>query len=283
MKNKIFLKIIYVFAFIGFVFFVVFLSMQFGWLNVRGSIAERNEFFGQVKKTDNTNGCINNPKTSDEEVLCAWADTAEWIVVREGLKKDADIIKDVSIKTGVSARMIASAVVPEQIRFFTSNRESFKRYFEPMKLLGSMSQFSLGVSGIKQETANDIEKYTSDPTSPFYPGGGIAELLSYPEGVNHDTELYKRLTDPKNHYYSYLYTAIYLKEIEAQWKDAGFETGNRPDVLVTLFNLGFKASNPKPNPQVAGSAISVGGKNYTFGLLGASFYNSNELIEIFPN
>ncbi|MCX6747353.1 MAG: hypothetical protein NTW98_00135, partial [Candidatus Nomurabacteria bacterium] len=260
MKNKIFLKIVYVFAFIGFVFFVVFLSMQFGWLNVRGSTEERNEFFGQVKKTDNTNGCLNAPTSNKEEVLCAWVDTAEWEVVREGLKKDAEIIKDVSNKTGVSARMIVASVVPEQIRFFTSNRESFKRYFEPMKLLGSMSQFSLGVSGIKQETANDIEKYANDPTSPFYPGEGIADLLKYSQGVNHDTELYKRLTDAKNHYYSYLYTAVYLKEIEIQWKNAGFEVRDRPDVLVTLFNLGFKASNPKPNPQVAGSAISVGGK-----------------------
>ncbi|MEK7588475.1 MAG: hypothetical protein AAB438_01520 [Patescibacteria group bacterium] len=283
MNNKIFLKIIYVFAFVGFVFVAVFISMQFGWLNVRGSISERNSFFGQVKKTDNTNGCLNAPKTSEEEVLCAWADTAEWAVVRDGLKKDASIIQKVSEETGVPARMIAASVVPEQIRFFTSNRESFKRYFEPMKLLGSMSQFSLGVSGIKQETANDIEKYSNEPTSVFYPGEGIAELLKYPEGVNHDAELYKRLTDAKDHYYSYLYTAVYLKEIEMQWKNAGFEVYDRPDVLVTLFNLGFKASSPKPNPQVAGSGIFVGGKNYTFGLLGTSFYNSNELIEIFPN
>ena len=61
MNNKIFLKIIYVFAFVGFVFVAVFISMQFGWLNVRGSISERNSFFGQVKKTDNTNGCLNAP------------------------------------------------------------------------------------------------------------------------------------------------------------------------------------------------------------------------------
>jgi hypothetical protein len=283
MKDKIILKIIYVFACIGFIFVLVFLLMEFGLLNVRGSIKERNQFFGQVKKTDNTNGCLHAPETQDEEVLCAWVDTAEWEVVREGLKKDASIIQDVSEKTGVPARMIAASVVPEQIRFFTSNRESFKRYFEPMKLLGSMSKFSLGVSGIKQETANYIEKYANDAASPFYPGEGISKLLTYPEGVNHDTELYKRLTDEHNHYYSYLYTAVYLKEIEAQWKNAGFEVGDRPDVLVTLFNLGFKASNPKPNPQVAGSLIYVGGKNYTFGVLGSSFYNSNELIDIFPN
>ncbi|MGM3099375.1 hypothetical protein, partial [Bacillus cereus group sp. BC327] len=72
-----------------------------------------------------------------------------------------------------------SVVVPEQTRFFTSNREVFKRYFEPLKILGSLSQFSLGVSGIKEETAIQIENQALDSTSPFYPGLGMAALFSY--------------------------------------------------------------------------------------------------------
>lgn len=267
----------------GVVFTTVFLSMQFNLLSVRGSIDERNEFFGNVPKTDNTNGCLNTNTQNGKKSICSWVDTAEWKVVKEGLTKDAEIIKEVSLKTGVSSRMIASAVVPEQIRFFTSNRESFKRYFEPMKLLGSMSQFSLGVSGIKQETAQDIEKYANDPASEFYPGDNIAELFTYPTNVNKNTELYNRLTDSKNHYYSYLYTAVYLKEIEMQWSRNGFNVKDRADVLVTLFNLGFNASKPKENPKVAGSIVTVGGKDYTFGSLGTAFYNSNELKEIFPD
>ncbi len=282
-KDKIFKILLYFFAFVGVVFTTVFLSMQFNLLSVRGSIDERNEFFGNVPKTDNTNGCLNTNTQNGKKSICSWVDTAEWKVVKEGLTKDAEIIKEVSLKTGVSSRMIASAVVPEQIRFFTSNRESFKRYFEPMKLLGSMSQFSLGVSGIKQETAQDIEKYANDPASEFYPGDNIAELFTYPTNVNKNTELYNRLTDSKNHYYSYLYTAVYLKEIEMQWSRNGFNVKDRADVLVTLFNLGFNASKPKENPKVAGSIVTVGGKDYTFGSLGTAFYNSNELKEIFPD
>jgi hypothetical protein len=177
--------------------------------------------------------------------------------------------------------MIAAAVVPEQVRFFTANREVFKQYFEPFKVLGTMSQFSLGVSGIKPETAKDIEKYASDTSSPLYPGPGLAELVAYDVGVNHDTELYNRLTDSKNHYYSYLYTALFIKEIEAQWKKAGFDVSERPDVVVTLFNLGFSASKPNANPQVAGSMITVGGNTYSFGYLGALFYKSDELTSTF--
>jgi hypothetical protein len=281
MLKKIFCILLYFFAVIGLVSSSIFIAMQFGLLNVRGSIIQRNSFFGPVLKTDNTNGCLGVFQR-EKNSICAWSETVEWRVVHDGLLKDAGIIDDVSQKTGVPARMVAAAVVPEQIRFFTSNREIFKKYFEPFKVLGSMSQFSLGISGIKQETANDIEKYANDKSSPFYPGAGMGALIAYSSDTNHDTELYNRLTDSKNHYYSYLYTALYLKEITSQWKRASFDIAHRPDVLVTLFNVGFKASVPKANPVTAGSTISVGGSNYSFGELGTLFYNSNGLTDVFP-
>ena len=110
----------------------------------------------------------------------------------------------------------------------------------------------------------------------------MAELIAYEPGADHDAVLYARLTDAKDHYYSYLYTALFLKEIEAQWLRAGYDISKRPDVLVTLFNLGFNASEPKANPQVAGARITVGGQSYSFGYLGTLFYNSEELIDVFP-
>ncbi len=303
--KKIGLLILVIFALIGLTVTSVFFAMQYGLLNVRGSIMERNAFFGAVPKVGDAsqggsgtsqgvsdasqstttpeepadNGCVGQ---DDPDALCAWNETRSWEVVRDALKKDESVIMDVSGKTGVSGRMIASAVIPEQLRFFSSNREVFKRYFEPLKLLVSLSKFSLGVSGIKQETADAIEKHAQDVNSPFYPGPGYAELLAYGEGVDHDTELFNRLTDEKNHYYSYLYTAIFLKEIEMHWQRAGYDVSARPDVLVTLFNLGFNASEPKENPQVAGATITQGGRQYSFGYLGTLFYQSDELFSTFP-
>lgn len=278
--------IILIFALIGMAFTFVFFGMQQGVLNVRGSIKERNTFFKPVATTSpdspaepQTNGCVD---TTDQLASCDWNETTEWTTVRDGLTKDTPIIRRVSEETGVPARMIAAAVVPEQVRFFTDNREVFKRYFEPLKILASLSKFSLGVSGIKQETANAIESHAMSTSSDFYPGDSIAPLIAYSEGADHDAELFKRLTDEKDHYYSYLYTAIYLKQIEAQWKKAGYDVSNRPDVLVTLFNLGFAASEPKANPQVAGSNIVTGGQSYSFGYLGTLFYESTELRESFP-
>lgn len=265
-----------VFAGIGLMFVGVFVAMQYGLLNVPGSIAQRNAFFlgGQ--------SLPQKPCSDDQYAVCEWNQTPEWQVVKGGLQKDADIIARVSAQTNVDARMIATVIVPEQTRFFVSNREVFKRYFEPLKILGSLSQFSLGVSGIKEETADDIEKYAGDPTSPFYPGEGMSELVSYATTTDHDEELYMRLTNDKDHYYSLLYTALYIKEIESQWSRAGFDISKNPEAIATLFNVGFAASKPNAHPRAAGAAIETGGHSYVYGELGGLFYNSGELTDIFP-
>jgi hypothetical protein len=279
--------IVCIFAGIGLTVTVVYFGMQQGMLNVRGSIMERNASFGPVPTIENAtsseaagNGCKEGLSQTEP---CEWDETIQWEVVKGGLQKDAEIINRVAKETGVSPRMIAAAVIPEQTRFFSDNREVFKRYFEPLKLLASLSQFSLGVSGIKQATAVKIEEYSRDSTSPFYPGDGIADLLAYPaEDVDNQNALFNRLTDEKDHYYSYLYTALYLKQITAQWEKAGYDVAKRPDVLVTLFNLGFGASAPKPDPQVGGAAITIGSQTYSFGYLGTLFYESDELRTEFP-
>jgi hypothetical protein len=277
---KIFgMVVVGIFALIGALFVGVFIAMHFGLLNVRGSAQSRDQFYVGLglPSSGDKNPCIDTTIKR-----CSWMATPEWKTIKAGLAKDAPIIQDVSIKTGVPERLIAAMVVPEQIRFFTAEREVFKRYFEPLQILGSMSQFSLGVSGIKQETANQIERYAASTTSPFFPGGGMAQLVSYQPTDAHDTTLYNRLTDSNNHYYSYLYTALYIKEIEAQWQNNNFDITKDPGAIVTLFNIGFNSSHPNATPQLAGAAITTGGTTYSYGELGANFYNSNELTDIFP-
>lgn len=268
--------ILYIFAIIGVVFASVFVAMQFGLLNVRGSIATRNASLG-IPTTAPIIDCTDGASTS-----CDWNKTVEWNTLRAAFTKDAPVINEVSQQVGISPRLLVATVVPEQIRYFTANRESFKKYFEPLKILSSLSKFSLGVSGIKEETANQIETYANDPTSPFYPGADAAVLITYPAGVSHDTELYNRLTDSHNHYYSYLYTALFIKEIQNQWAAAGFDVSQKPEVVVTLFNIGFKESIPHATPTVAGASITLAGHTYVYGELGTLFFNSTELRDVFP-
>jgi hypothetical protein len=299
------------FALIGLAFTGVFVAMQFGLFNVRGSIDERNQFFldafraaSNIRATT-TDGVASNatstatttplqnadqavkipdtPCMDPQKTTCKWNETPEWEVIKSALIKDDAVLTRVATETGVPKRMIAALVFPEQARFFTSNREVFKRWFEPMKILGSLSQFSLGVSGIKQETATSIEQYAADTTSPFYPGPGIDTLLAYPEGTtDRPGALFRRLTDEKDHYYSYLYTALFIKEIQAHWTRAGYDIAGNPEVVVTLFNLGFTKSVPKAKPESGGAPITLGNTTYAYGTLGGLFYRSGELSDMFP-
>jgi hypothetical protein len=302
---SLFVKIcIVLFALIGFVFTGVFVAMQFDLLNVRGSIADRNDFFIQTYENvtgQNTEGMSSSTMQSATgtapsapEILenlcldtrnkvCEWKLTPEWEVIKSGLLKDRVSIEKVSKETGVSSRMIVSVVVPEQVRFFTSNREVFKRWFEPMKILGTLTKFSLGVSGIKLETAEEIERHLKDTTSSFYPEYSMAPLIAYQnEEKNNSEELFNRLTNEDDHYYSYLYTALYIKEITAQWQKAGYDISGNPDALVTLFNIGFQKSVPSASPVAGGAEITVGGTTYTYGELGSLVYFSDELTDVYP-
>jgi hypothetical protein len=213
--------------------------------------------------------------------IFSWMSSPEWETLRDALVKDKDVILQASRDSGVSARIIISSVISEQFRFFTANRESYKRYFEPMKVLGNGTKFSYGVAGIKFETAKVIESNLKNVNSPYYLGTNYQDILNYGD-ADPDTELMGRLTDANNHYYSYLYTALFLKQIETQWQNAGFPINDRPEVLATLFNLGFAKSSPKENPEVGGSTITINDRDYTFGGLSYEFYYSGELLEYFP-
>lgn len=220
----------------------------------------------------------NNPSAQS---IFSWMSSPEWETLRDALVKDKDVILQASRDSGVPSRIIVSTVISEQFRFFTANRESFKKYFEPLKVLGNGTKFSYGVAGVKFETAKIIESNLKDSKSPFYLGTNYENIFNYGD-ANPDTELMNRLADDKNHYYSYMYTAVFLKQIIHQWETAGFLINDRPEVLATLFNLGFNKSIPKENPEVGGSTITISDRDYTFGGLSYEFYYSGELSEYFP-
>jgi hypothetical protein len=228
----------------------------------------------------NTLASVGNITASNQTIF-AWVMSPEWAALRDALIKDKDIIQKASMDSGVPARTIVSSVISEQFRFFTANRESFKKYFEPLKILGNGTKFSYGVAGVKAETAEAIENNLKNSTSPFYLGSDYENIFTYStEDVANERLM--RLTDPKNHYYSYFYTGIFLKEIMHQWEVAGYPISDRPEVLATLFNLGFNKSVPKENPEVGGSTITINDRDYTFGGLSYEFYYSGELSDIFP-
>lgn len=274
-KKKIYLVIIHFFAVIGLFFTLVYLAILLGFTKTAG-IKDLNRIMeGQTNgnTTDNTHkNLIQNN----------WNLTEEYQSFKKSVVKDADKIKAAAEISGVNSRLIVSALLAEQLRLYTdSSREAFKQFFQPLSILGIQSQYSWGVMGLKQETAIQIENNLKDKASPFYLGLEYEHLLDF-KTADIDTERFDRIIDKKNQYYSYLYTGIYMKQIMKQWSDAGFPIEKRPEIITTLYNIGFIHSKPNATPASGGAAITVGNKTYSFGDLASQFYYSDELITEFP-
>jgi hypothetical protein len=271
--KKILTFLIYAFACIGFILTSGFFAVKFGLTNEKGVIdMQKNTFVHQ-----NNNETLPQRELSEE----AWKKTEDWKTLKIAILKDREAIYKASALFEVRPRTIVAILMVEQMRLFGDNRELVKTVFAPLKILGVQSQFSWGVVGIKQETAVIIEKNLQNTSSPFYPGKKYEDLLDF-QTTDIDQERFMRLTDDKDRLYSYLYTAALLKQLETQWKNAGNPITSKPEILATLFNIGFKYSKPNSNPKSGGASIVISEKTYSFGGLAKDFYMSDELIEYFP-
>ena len=221
-----------------------------------------------------------NTNTLNHHVV-PWMNTQEWEALKVAILKDKKLIDSAAYLTGVEPRLIVGCLVGEQIRLFNSKRETYKKYLGPVKVLSVQSQFSLGVNGIKEFTARQVENNLKNDTSIFYMGKEYEHLLDFKTNEP-DTERVARLVDYRNHLFSYIYTGCILHQTMLQWKRSGFDISDRPDLLFTLFNVGFPQSKPKADPKCGGSHITVADKIYTFGAIGFDFYYSGELAEEFP-
>lgn len=217
--------------------------------------------------------------TKDQNVF-VWQNSEHWEIIKQALAKDVEQINEVARLSGVDAREIVSITIVEQLRLYYTQRELFEKFFKPLKILASANKMAWGIMAIKEKTAIQIENNLKDKNSPYYLGEQYEKLLDFKTN-NHTQERYTRLTDDKNHFYSYLYGALYLKQIEQQWKAKGFDISQRPEIKATLFNIGFKNSVPKANPAVGGSTMNILGQTYSFGSLAHEFYYSGVMEEEF--
>lgn len=270
--KKAFTVLVYIFAAIGVFLVVGYFAIKFGFTNQKGVIdLQREAFLGSNHTT----------ATPLEAPRGPWKESEEWQVLATALTRDQAVLNKAAADSGVPARLIAANLVAEQLRLFFTEREFYKQFFYPLKILGSQTQFSWGVMGMKEDTAVLVEQYLKDPSSPYYPGPQYEHLLDF-QTTDIEKERFTRMTDQHNHYWSYLYAGLYLKEIEAQWSNAGFPIDTNIAVLSTLYNIGFAHSNPNADPQVGGAAIIAGNQTYSFGGLAADFYDSDLLVDILP-
>ncbi len=234
------------------------------------------------KMVDDVDNILKSKKMQPfEGNVIPWMNDSAWSALKAAILKDSALIYEAARLTGVEPRLIVGCLVGEQVRLFNSKREMYKRYLGPMKVLSVQSQFSLGVNGIKDFTAMQVERNLTDTASIFYMGKPYEHILDF-QTANHQAERISRLTNYRNHLYSYIYTGCILHQTMLQWRRSGYDIVNRPDILFTLFNLGFAASKPGPDPQCGGSHITVHDAIYTFGVICNDFYFSGELAEQFP-
>jgi hypothetical protein len=230
-------------------------------------------------------------KDLDPLSIYEWSNYQVWKDFCKIVKNDKHAIDSVSRLTGVESRLIVMCLVGEQVRMFNSGREKFKKYVLPFNRIMLPTNRGYGVTGILEHTALRIENTVFNKNSEFYAGDYFQNCInvndSFPELVNdtikaHKNKTIQRLIQRGDHYYSYLYTAFLLRQYQAHWERNGFTLENRPEILASLFNLGYQKSKPKKNPVVGGSTFNVGGKDYTFGGLCFEFYYSGQLQELFP-
>ena len=212
--------------------------------------------------------------------LYPWINNEEWTTISAAITNDTPTINQAAQVADIDPRLITANLTVEQLRLFHSQRELFEKFFQPLTILGNATKTSLGVMGIKEATAKQIESHLKDTSSPYYLGPEHEHDLDF-ETSDPNTERYNRLTNEDDHYYSYLYGGLYLKQMMTQWEKAGFDISDRPEIVGTLFNVGFAQSNPNANPKVGGSSITIEDKKYSFGSLAFEFYYSGELSSEF--
>lgn len=158
---------------------------------------------------------------------------------------------------------ILSIVSSEQVRASNTYRWLFKSVMKN-NMLQSYTQFSLWISGIKENTAIKIESDLKNPKSEFYLWKEYETLLDF-KTKNIKQERIDRLTNQNDYYWQYLYTWIFIKMVKHQW-EANWHLlwDNHIWIISTLFNIWINKSEPKETPNLWGASIKVDGQVFLF-------------------
>ncbi len=97
------------------------MAVEFGWTKADGLIDRQRDYFKSVLRGGQLENCTEN-RLCDKEIFIG----EEWNVLKEAILRDKEVINRASKDSGVSSRLIVSALIVEQLRLFHSDREIFK-------------------------------------------------------------------------------------------------------------------------------------------------------------
>ncbi len=194
-----------------------------------------------------------------------WSRTEAWDSTMAALRADLPAILAAAREMDLSPRLVALPALCEQLRRAESFRDRYKRMFGQFIPTGNLS---MGVTGVKPETVRKLSKWC-EPRFRYL-------VDSVP-----DEEIARRLQSG-NHLWSYRYAALCLRCIRAQWAEAGVDLSQRPEILMTIYNLGMNKCPPRQNPQAGGAIFSLEEIEYTFGSFAWEFYWSGRAYPELP-
>ena len=126
----IFRSLLYIFAVIGLVLVGGYFAVKWGLTNDPG-IDRQDDFFQKSQSG-------SNAEVEGRNNL--WSKGEEWVVFKKAVKKDKSAIEKAAAESQVPPRIIVSILGVEQLRLYHTNREIFKQFFAPLKLLGKIGR-----------------------------------------------------------------------------------------------------------------------------------------------
>jgi len=199
------------------------------------------------------------------------------------LIRNSEQIKKVGNELNLDPRIIASVIYVEQAQHamrFTGKLEDFISSVVGGDTLLGLAGASIGPYQLKASAVSQADSYLRDPSSEFYLGAQFENYLSeIPLNRFNSEEI---LDDEQK---AIKAIGVILAQFQKQWKEDsnGIDISNRPDILATLFNIGFKKSIPKKNPQSGGFVYyDISGVEKNFGDRSYDWYFSDKLTSIFP-
>ena len=188
----------------------------------------------ELKKGSELSACNNEPGFWNETKLkqalenpvgqsaYTWINNEPWQIIKEAILKEQPQINQAAKTAGVQPRLLVSVAIVEQLRLYYTQRELYEKLFKPLKILANANKMAWGIMSIKEKMAIETEDHLHDSKSPYYLGPELEKILDYTGGADIAKERYSRLTDENNHFYSYLYGALIIKQFQAQWIKSGF-------------------------------------------------------------
>lgn len=194
-----------------------------------------------------------------------WSESPLWDSTRVALEEDLPVIREAARRMGLSPRLVALPALCEHLRRAESFRETYKKLFTKFIPMGNLS---MGVTGIKPESLAKL--------LPFCDSADLPLIDSMP------LDTIRRRLQSSDRSWAYLYAGLYMKCVIRQWREAGVDLSRRPEIVMTIYNLGLNHCPPRPNPLAGGAVFRIGDVEHSFGSFSREFYWSGLMYPQLP-